>query len=131
MHGYCSGAPGIGLMLLSCMRQRSQIADWDANMDRAIGACLHHPIRFRDHLCCGNSAAADFLLEAGRRLEREDLTHDARRMLCEMSQRAQDDYSYLPSGYQASFTPTLFYGAAGVGYTLLRAADTAFASVLV
>lgn len=131
MHGYCSGAPGIGLMLLSCMRQRSQIADWDANMDRAIGACLHHPIRFRDHLCCGNSADADFLLEAGRRLEREELTHDARRMLCEMSQRAQDDYSYLPSGYQASFTPTLFYGAAGVGYTLLRAADTAFASVLV
>ena len=131
MHGYCSGAPGIGLMLLSCMHERSQIPNWDTNMDRAIGACLHRELRFRDHLCCGNAAAVDFLLEAGHRLQREDLTQDAHRMLCEMAQRAQDDYSYLPSGYQAAFTPTLFYGAAGVGYIMLRAADDALASVLI
>ena len=131
MHGYCSGAPGIGLMLLSVMEQRNQIPDWDTNMNRAIAACLHQPLHFRDHLCCGNSAAVDFLLEAGRRLKRDDLTREAHRMLSEMAQRARDGYSYLPSSYQAAFTPTLFYGAAGVGYTMLRAANTALESVLI
>lgn len=131
MHGYCSGAPGIGLMLLSVMDQRERIPDWDLTMNRAIDACLHREIRFRDHLCCGNSAAADFLLEAGRRMNREDLTQDAHRILTGMAQRALDDYSYLPSSYQAAFMPTLFYGAAGVGYTMLRAANAAFASVLI
>lgn len=131
MHGYCSGAPGIGLALLSCMKQRSQIPDWDANMTRAINACLHQEIRFRDHLCCGNAGAVDFLLEAGRRMKRDDLTQNARRMLCEMAQRAQDNYSYLPSGYQDAFTPSLFYGASGVGYIMLRAADAALPSVLI
>lgn len=131
MHGYCSGAPGIGLTLLSVINQRDRIPDWDKNMTRAIDACLHQPIRFRDHLCCGNSAAADFLLEAGRRMGREELTQDAHRILSGMAQRAQGNYSYLPSSYQAAFTPTLFYGAAGVGYTLLRAADAALASVLI
>ena len=51
-------------------------------------------------------------------------------MLSEMAQRAEDHYSYLPSGYQDAFVPSLFYGASGVGYTMLRAADAALASVL-
>ena len=64
-------------------------------------------------------------------MKREDLTQDAHRMLSEMAQRARDDYSYLPSSYQAAFTPTLFYGAAGVGYIMLRAANEALESVLI
>lgn len=130
MHGYCSGAPGIGLALLSCMDAREQIIGWDLNMTRAIDACLDRKILFRDHLCCGNAAVVDFLLEAGRRLDREDLTQKAYSMLSQMAQRAQEDYSYLPSSYQASFTPSLFYGASGVGYTMLRAACSDLPSVL-
>lgn len=130
MHGYCSGAPGIGLALLSCMKHRSRIPDWEKNMTRSINACHHRQIHFRDHLCCGNSAAADFLLEAGSRLNREDLTLDAHRILSQMALRDHDDYSYMPSSYQPAFTPTFFYGAAGVGYTLLRAANTSLPSVL-
>lgn len=130
MHGYCSGAPGIGLALLSCMDVREHITGWDLNMTRALDACTDKPIHFRDHLCCGNAAVVDFLLEAGRRLDREDLTQKAYSMLSQMAQRAQEDYSYLPSSYQSSFTPSLFYGASGVGYTMLRAACSDLPSVL-
>lgn len=131
MHGYCSGAPGIGLSLLGCIEYRHHIPDWETSMHRAIDACHKQQVRFRDHLCCGNSAAADFLSEAGHRMKREDLAQDAHRMLSEMAQRAQDNYSYLPSGYQDAFVPSLFYGASGVGYTMLRAADVTLPSVLI
>lgn len=130
MHGYCSGAPGMGLALLGCMAHRNRITGWEVNMTRAIDACLHQELLFRDHLCCGNAAVVDFLLEAGRMLNREDLTQDAYRMLSQMAQRAQGDYAYLPPSYRNSFTPSLFYGAAGVGYTMLRAAQPELPSVL-
>ena len=130
MHGYCSGAPGIGLALLSCMDVRELITGWDLNMTRALDACTDKPIHFRDHLCCGNTAVVDCLMEAGRILGREDLTRNAHSMLSQMAQRAQEDYSYLPSSYQSSFTPSLFYGASGVGYTMLRAACSDLPSVL-
>lgn len=130
MHGYCSGAPGIGLALLGCMDHRHKVSGWEVNMTRAIDACLHKNIRYRDHLCCGNTAAVDFLLEAGRRLDREDLIRDAHRMLSQMARRSQEDYSYMPPSYQSAFTPSLFYGAAGVGYAMLRAAHIELPSVL-
>ena len=130
MHGYCSGAPGIGLTLLISMDYRDQIPGWERNLNRAIDACLRSGVRYRDHLCCGNAAAVDFLLEAGIRLDRQDLIEAAYRMLSQMADRAQEDYSYLPPSHRGSFTPSLFYGAAGVGYEMLRAANTKLPSVL-
>ena len=131
MHGYCSGAPGIGLALLSCGKHRAQIPDWEKNLARATNACLNKDIRFRDHLCCGNSAVADFLLEAGRREGQEELTLAARMLLSQMALRKLEDYSYLPASYQPTFWPSLFYGAAGIGYTILRAINSDLPSVLI
>ena len=80
---------------------------------------------FRDHLCCGNSAAVEFLLEAGRRLERPELTAKARELLFSMRERAEKrgKYTLLPEGYAQTFDPSLFSGISGIGYELLRLAQ--------
>ena len=121
MHGCCSGAPGIGLALLAAREYKNILPHWQEDLDRAIKACLTTPLMFRDHLCCGNSSAVDFLLEAGAVLNREDLTQAGRMVLSRMAKRRERDYVYLPQTYKPAFTPTLFYGAAGVGYVVLRA----------
>ena len=104
---------------------------WQEDLDRAIKACLTTPLLFRDHLCCGNSSAVDFLLEAGAVLNREDLTQAGRMVLSRMAKRRERDYVYLPQTYKPAFTPTLFYGAAGVGYVLLRAIRQELPSVFI
>lgn len=131
MHGYCSGAPGIGLALLGCAEYSPLLPNHAEDLDRALHACLTIPIQFRDHLCCGNGAAVDFLLEAGSRLNRDDLTQAARHLLSRMAQRKGGDYAYMPQTYQPAFSPSLFYGAAGVGYELLRAIHPALPSILI
>ena len=131
MHGCCSGAPGIGLALLACMDYRDVLPHWQEDLNRALDACLTTPLMFRDHLCCGNSSAVDFLLEAGAALKRKDLTQSARMLLSRMAKRRDGDYAYLPPAYKPAFTPTLFYGAAGVGYVLLRTIRQELPSILI
>ena len=131
MHGCCSGAPGIGLALLAARKYRKILPHWQEDLDRAIKVCLTTPLMFRDHLCCGNSSAVDFLLEAGAILKREELTQAGRMMLSRMAKRREGDYAYLPQTYKGAFTPTLFYGAAGVGYVLLRAIRQELQSIFI
>lgn len=192
MHGYCSGAPGIGLAMLICLESGSEeggcgtcdrgknrygrgkgeesgcrrelseknrcggnvcredrngegadrmcacgeneneqqaCEEWrqkaKKNLNRALAACWNQELLFRDHLCCGNSAAVDFLLEAGLRLKRPELMNEAGEILCRMAKRKAErgNYTFLPSGYVQTFDPSLFYGAAGVGYEMLRLAE--------
>lgn len=115
MHGYCSGAPGIGLAMLQCVRCGDRSVQRMQDLDRARKACLELDYLHRDHVCCGNSAVAEFLLEDGQR-------EAAGRILASMVETANRDgvYSLLPSGRKKSFAPTFFYGYAGIGYTLLR-----------
>ena len=121
MHGLCSGAPGVGLALLRCRselrRMRSAIdPTLGEDIKRAIGACLARPPLFRDHLCCGNSAAADLLLETGR----SDCRKAAGAL---MGTAARRGWRLLPPHVRQSFCPDLWYGVAGVGYEPLRLAD--------
>lgn len=130
MHGYCSGAPGICLAMLLYGEWGETSFLQQKNLTRAYEACQRFPLQHRDHLCCGNSAAVDFLLEAGRRLGQDESC--AGKSLAQMTARKEKlgQFCYLPPSYRNHFEPSLFYGAAGVGYELLRWADEGLPSVL-
>lgn len=123
MHGLCSGAPGMGMALLRCqdeLRLMGLEVGWplalDEDITRAVSACLTRPLLPRDHLCCGNSASVDLLLETGR-----SDCHKAAAAL--MGSAARRGWRLLPPHMQQAFCPDLWHGVAGVGYELLRLAD--------
>lgn len=116
MHGLCSGAPGIGLALLYCKECGLSFPELDEDLDRAKRRCLAAPPLYRDHLCCGNAAALDFLLSL------PDCREHAGRLLALMKARRdrEGSYRFLPEGWRQVPCPELFFGAAGLGYELLR-----------
>jgi len=122
MHGYCSGAPGMGLMLLGI--KEKDLPYWQEDMERVIHACTTWPLLDRDHLCCGNAAVVNFLFSAGDQLKRPELTQKGLAILEAMRVRknAVGFYTYFSQDVEPFFLPSLFYGAAGIGYTMLRAA---------
>ena len=80
----------------------------------------------RDHLCCGNSAIAEYYLSTGDR-------DAAGRVLGAMIERAKKEGEdrFMAYQYNNSVTPSLFYGISGVGYEMLRyACPDQIASVL-
>jgi len=121
MYGYCAGAPGIGLSLLGRNDEKARFY-----LEKAIESCLNQDILYRDHLCCGNCSSIDFLLEAGRSLKRAELTEKARERMDIISARAdrEGDYVYFQPDMKNHFISSLFFGAEGTGYTLLRCADS-------
>ena len=131
MHGYCSGAPGVGLAMLVCLEGggKTGSGEWrrkaEENLERAAAACLRPQLLFRDHLCCGNSAAVDFLLEAGRWLDCPELKEAAEGLLARMKVRRtkRGNYTFTPPSFMQAFDPSLFYGVSGVGYEMLRLAE--------
>jgi len=82
---------------------------------RAVRAVLREPLLYKDFLCCGNSAVIEFLLQAG-------LYDEARTRAAMMSERAvrNGHFNCLSPNVQEIFSPSLFYGAAGIGYEMLR-----------
>ena len=117
MHGYCSGAPGIGLALVGCMGQKDRLPYYDEDLNRATAACLNHELLSRDGICCGNGSAAEFLLSAGEALSRPELKDAAAKILGSMKRRG---YRYFKPEYTPAFRPSLFHGAAGIGAVMLR-----------
>ena len=132
MHGYCSGAPGIGLAMLLYREWDGAEPLQEKNLARAFAACGRIPLQARDHLCCGNSAAVEFLLEAGRALGEDAHVQTAGKRLAQIVARKTrlGQFCYLPPSYRDHLEPSLFYGAAGVGYELLRWTDESLPSVL-
>ena len=121
MHGICSGAPGIGLALLWCRTHQYALTaqlrqTLEHDIARAAHTCLQHEPLYRDHVCCGNCAAIEFLLawpggyDAAGRL----LTYVVSR------KRHSGSYNYFPAGFRQVPSPELFHGASGSGYELLR-----------
>ena len=115
MHGYCSGAPGIGIMCehMRAMGYESESLQGCARL--AAQACDETPLNARDHLCCGNAAIAEYYLTCGRHAE-------AGRVLGAMRSRrdAEGDYRYMGYEYHNAATAPLFHGIAGIGYEMLR-----------
>ncbi len=127
MHGLCSGAPGIGLALLFCRKQGTPSGcetRLEEDIRRALEAALRLPPLYVDHLCCGNSAAVEFLLEASLAVpgQEQACREAAARLLGRMLRRKEEkgDYTYFPPYFRRAFAPELLYGAAGIGYEMLR-----------
>lgn len=126
MHGLCSGAPGIGLALLKCRQQgcflsQEVLRKIEGDIEKAAKCCLEHEPLFRDHFCCGNSSAVEFLLTLPESKSRSY----AGRLLAFMRERKNQNGSFnmlLPNFRQVAVLD-LFYGNAGVGYELLRYAE--------
>lgn len=120
---WCAGAGGVvleravGLPFADSPLIR---ADLDAGLNTILGAGLSS----LDHYCCGNAGLIDIVAECGRRLARPPLTVEARARMDGVLARARAAggfrfYDQLPPRYG---NPTLFRGAAGVGYLALRLA---------
>lgn len=128
MHGICSGAPGIGLALLSMGDKNPHAHE---GLQRAIRTCLTRPRLYRDHLCCGNAATVDFLLEVARAsadpAEARACRERAADLLCASHAAG---WRLLPPMYRDTPDTSLFYGLAGVGYELLRLIDPELGSVI-
>ena len=116
MHGLCSGSPGIGLALLRCRESGLGSPGLEEDLARARHSCLTTgPLR-RDHLCCGNSSAVEFLLTL------PGCREQAGRLLAFMKARKDGSggYRYMPENFRIVLCPDLFFGAAGIGFELLR-----------
>ena len=115
MHGYCSGAPGIGIMLARIRRYGICRPGTARCEELAAIAADRMPLNERDHLCCGNSAVAEYYMTAGRHEE-------AGRVLNAMYGRKKKDgtYRYMSGRFNNSVTGSLFYGVSGIGYEMLR-----------
>ena len=117
--GYCSGAPGIGLNALLLNYENAGLT-----FRRAVDSCLKEPLLQKDFLCCGNSAVIDFLLEAGLKTKNDCLVEAAQNRMAAVIERADRNgyYLCLPKTMNPIFSPSLFYGVAGIGYEMLRLA---------
>lgn len=125
MMGYCSGAPGIGLAVIACLRNGRNTPALQEDLNRAIHNAMTMNLVFRDHLCCGNSARLDFLLEACRETGRADVIDFTGRFVGRMVARKKKmgEYRALPANYKDVFITTFFHGEPGIGYELLRYYD--------
>ena len=103
MHGWCSGAPGIGMGYFLA----------EKNSERALNWALNCPLLSRDTLCCGNSTLIDFLVFFGRN---DEARETASKITAYRSH-------YRVNGYQGTHVQDvgLFSGMSGIGYAFLRA----------
>ena len=114
---WCRGAAGLGLARLD------RLDDSDPETRNEIETALESIPRVEtsepDSLCCGRMGQVDFLLSAGRRLERQSLCNAAATIGRRTLTRALDEGRFA-SGTDEGFRPGLFQGVSGIGYELLR-----------
>jgi lantibiotic modifying enzyme len=118
---WCHGATGIGLARLGGL----EVLDNPivrSNMDQAVAAALAVPLTDYDHVCCGNFGRIDFLLEAGRRLDRPSLVKQANLRASQLVRRAESEgrFRLHASVPKAMENVSFFQGLSGIGYQLLR-----------
>lgn len=125
MHGWCSGAPGIGFSRLELSRIINS-PQFLIDIENSIEFSKNFKAipNFRDHLCCGYSSQIEFLIEASIVLKRPELLKEARRQFSFIINRAEKNgrYTLQVDESKSIFTPGLFTGLAGIGYVALRIA---------
>jgi len=134
--GWYSGASGIGLESLRLMNEESfkrmnpEIQKMvSLNLERALAGVKTHvameDIPFMDSLCLGKCSMVDFLIDAGGALKDEDAGLTAGLLLKEIAENyhKNGEFRLKSPEYVQPFFVDLFYGAAGIGYELLRYAD--------
>jgi lantibiotic modifying enzyme len=119
MHGWCSGAPGIGLARLSSAKMVRQSS---IDLERAARGTLAAGLGCRDHLCCGNFGRAAFLVEAARHLDDYALCAAAADLIRAVVDRAETKGTFaLVNDVRVQADHVGFFqGTAGIGFQLLR-----------
>ena len=124
---WCHGWPGIGLSRLGALDDHWPRVDLDVALTATTHTLTRESWKGRggDSLCCGRFGQAEFLLSAGRSLNRPALCDAARAIGGRTVAQALATGSYRIGG-DDMLRPGLYQGLAGVGYELLRlqAADT-------
>ena len=113
MHGYCYGAPGIGIMLNRIGKAGGEKCEILKGYARSSVDNL--PLNMCDHLCCANSAIVEYYLTTGD-------YNSAGEILAAMYERKQNEGNYRFHSYTKNnaVTASLFYGLCGIGYEMLR-----------
>jgi lantibiotic modifying enzyme len=129
---WCHGAPGIGLARLATARSGGLDAKLlDRDIRNAAEGVQHCPPANLDTLCCGTLGHIEFFCEAGRSLDRADLTALAEQTMLAVMHRATKTVDYRWNSGSRQFNLGLFRGLAGVGYTLLRQTDPSLPNILI
>lgn len=127
---WCHGAPGIALGRLGTL----DVQDSPEIRQEIEGALRFTETRIReaeaagggpDDLCCGRMGQIDVFLEAGRLLQAPQWQELAEDFAEAAVLQARERGRYVLSAARGTdvFSPALFQGLAGVGYTLLRLID--------
>ena len=120
MCAWCHGAPGIGLARLACLPLHAE-PELRADAEVAVETTLREGFGTNHSLCHGDLGNLDFVLEASRRLGREDLAARVPRMAAGILQGIEK-HGWLSGLIAAPEIPGLMLGIAGIGYQLLRLA---------
>jgi len=121
---WCHGAPGIGLGRIAAL----DIVDTPEvrrDIDAALASTGSVNLLPRDHLCCGNAGLMDILGTAGERLPAGEWSRKARQLAARTLKRSGRRGGFNIAFHNGFFNPSLFQGAAGVGYQMLRLAEAA------
>jgi type 2 lantibiotic biosynthesis protein LanM len=121
---WCHGAPGIGLGRIGAL----DIADTleiRRDIQAALASTSSVNLLPRDHLCCGNAGLMDTLCTAGDRFPQDGWGQKALQLAARTIARRNKRGGFHIAFHNGFFNPSLFQGAAGVGYQMLRLADPA------
>ncbi|WP_219892029.1 type 2 lanthipeptide synthetase LanM family protein [Chamaesiphon polymorphus] len=126
LSSWCHGASGIGLGRLGGL-SIDPTAEILAEIEIALETTQKYSLQDVDQLCCGNLGRCEVLLVASQLLDRPQLYTTALQEGSQVIDRAKQTGSYQLFGNlpNSVFSPSFFQGTAGIGYQLLRLADTA------
>jgi lantibiotic modifying enzyme len=125
---WCHGGPGIALGQIGAIsvNDSSEIrGEIDGALKRARSyARGTEDLTGPDDLCCGHMGLVELFLSAAQKLDDENALDDALLLMERVRRRAESEGRYELSAARGKdiFTPFLFQGIAGVGYSLVRLA---------
>jgi type 2 lantibiotic biosynthesis protein LanM len=119
---WCHGAPGIGLGRIGALDIMDTV-EIQRDIHAALAATAGVNLLPRDHLCCGNAGLIDTLCTAGERLPDSGWSRKALQLAARTVARGNKRGNFSIAFHNGFFNPSLFQGAAGVGYQMLRLAD--------
>jgi class II lanthipeptide synthase len=124
MTTWCHGAPGIGLCRLY-MHHLTGDPELLPQIRRALATMSRFTLDHLDHLCCGNLGRLDVRLQHALLHGDGELLAEVRRDAAYVLERARrrGAFRMFLNAPAKVFSPGLFVGASGIGYTLLRLAD--------
>jgi lantibiotic modifying enzyme len=128
---WCHGSAGIALGRLAALQgYEDSVAPFEVtrvaleNLRQLVMQPQHCDQGAQD-LCCGHFGRVEVLLEASRQLAASDLLDAAHSLATRVVLQARATGRYEVSAARGSgkYSPSLFQGEAGIGYTLLRLAQ--------